>query len=84
MVEQRRRDLSTVIRAKLAAGTLPATRPSQIWAGESEGVTCDACDQPITAGDMEYEANVVEGGVFFFHRACFDAWHQERAAFLAP
>jgi hypothetical protein len=28
---------------------------------------------------MEYEAIVVDLGVFRFHRPCFDTWHEERA-----
>jgi hypothetical protein len=73
-------DCSVTIRAKMDAGTLPSTRPSQVWAGESRGETCDACDGPIAAGEMEYEANVADQGMFRFHRRCFDVWHQERAA----
>jgi hypothetical protein len=29
-----------------------------VWAGESKGGTCDACDQPILTGEIEYEANI--------------------------
>jgi hypothetical protein len=82
LVDQNNRDCSATIRGKLAAGTLPATRPSQVWVGESQGETCDACDQPIAPGEIEYEANLVDRGVFRFHRGCFDLWHQERAAHL--
>jgi hypothetical protein len=79
MAEQDSRDFIAVIRAKLAAGTLPTARPSQVWAGESRGDVCDACDRPIAPAEMEYEVNITDHGVFRFHRACFDAWHQERA-----
>jgi hypothetical protein len=80
LVDQNNLDCSATIRAKLAAGTLPATRPSQVWVGESRGETCDGCDQPIAPGNIEYEANLADQGVFLFHRGCFDLWHQERAS----
>jgi hypothetical protein len=53
-----------------------------VWAGESLGDLCDACDQVIAPGEMEYEANVADPGTFRFHRRCFDAWHEERARLL--
>lgn len=69
MIEQDSRDITAVIRAKLAAGTLPTSRPSQVWAGDSRGhATCDACDQVIAQGDLEYETNTIGSGVFHFHR----------------
>jgi hypothetical protein len=78
LVDPNNLDCSATIRAKLAAGTLPATRPSQVWAGESRGETCDACDRPIAPGEIEYEANLADRGVFRFHLTCFDLWHQLR------
>jgi hypothetical protein len=75
-------DCSAVIRAKLDAGTLPSTRPSQVWAGESRGQMCDACDRTITPGEIEYEAHLTDQGIFRFHRACFEIWQRERAARL--
>ncbi len=81
--EQGTCDLTAVIQAKIARGTLPSTRPSQVWAGSGRGGLCNACDQPIPPTDIEYEADV-DNGVFRFHRGCFDAWHQERAGQMAP
>lgn len=83
MPQQDSRDRASVIRAKLAAGTLPTTRPSQVWASESRGgEDCDGCDQMIRAGEIEHEVNMAEQGVFRFHRSCFDVWQQQRAAHL--
>jgi hypothetical protein len=82
LVDHNSPDCSSAIRAKLAAGTLPLTRPSQVWVGESLGETCDACDQPIVPGEIEYEANLADQGTFRFHRRCFDLWQQERATRL--
>ena len=82
LVDPNNLDCSATIRAKLTAGTLPATRPSQVWVGENRGETCDACDRPIAPGEIEYEANLADHGVFRFHRSCFDLRHQERAARL--
>jgi hypothetical protein len=73
------RDISAVIAAKIAAGTLPTIRPEQVWVGKSQGEVCDACDQPIAADDLAYEVTITSQGVFRFHRKCFDAWHEERA-----
>jgi hypothetical protein len=84
LAEQDSRDVDAVIRTKLLAGTLPSIRPSQIWAGESAGAICDACDQAIALRDVEYEANFVDGGTFRFHRRCFDVWHQQRAEQTPP
>jgi hypothetical protein len=84
MVEQSRRGLTAVIRAKLADGRLPIDRPSQTWAGLGSDHACDGCDEPITKAEIEYEAKfVVPAGVFRFHRKCFDVWLQERVARIA-
>jgi hypothetical protein len=85
VVERGSRDVGTIIRAKLAAGTLPTARPSQIWVGENsgDGRMCDACEEAIEGGEMEYEAHVIGPGVFHFHRHCFDVWQQERARRLS-
>jgi hypothetical protein len=74
--------LTAVVLAKLCAGALPTKRPSQVWAGESKGATCDACDHPIPPRAIEYEVEIANLGVFRFHRECFDVWHQERAWYL--
>jgi hypothetical protein len=72
-------DVSVYIRAKIAAGRLPVPRnpPGPVWVSNGRGRSCDACDQPITASEIEYEADLPSG--LHFHQECFAAWHQHRA-----
>jgi hypothetical protein len=69
--------------AKLLAGTLPTTSPSDVRAGESKGAACHACEELIEPGKTEYEVNIADVGSFRFHRKCFDTWDHERAWCLA-
>jgi len=75
-------DLARSIRAKVAEGRLPlpADRPGKLWVGKGNGRPCDACDQPITNTDTEYETDLPTGRTIRFHRPCFRAWHAERAS----
>ena len=74
-----RGDLAIAVRAKLAAGTLPRTAPTEMWVGNGKGRPCDVCDQPITRAEIEYEPEFGRraSGVRF-HQACLEVWHRER------
>jgi hypothetical protein len=48
MIEQGSRDLTTAIRAKIVAGTLPTTALLKVWVGAGINRPCDGCDQPTT------------------------------------
>jgi hypothetical protein len=75
-------DVTGCIRAKIAAGSLPipSDPPDQMWVGNGNGRACDACDQPITDTEFEYETDLPTGQTLRFHRECLQAWHQERAS----
>ena len=74
------RDVADVVREKLAAGTLPCNAPTKMWVGNGSGRSCDACGQPITPTDIEYEPDFADPSVQVrFHQKCLDVWHQERA-----
>jgi hypothetical protein len=47
------------------------------WYGPGTGGTCVACEQPITAADVEVECDLQNGGTLRFHRRCYDVWSSE-------
>ena len=69
-----------MIAAKIAAGRLPLPEqpPGKVWVGHGNGRTCDACDQPITPSDLQYEVDLSGGQTLRFHSKCLAAWHQAR------
>jgi hypothetical protein len=69
--------------AKLLDGTLPTRSPSQVWASESKGEACHACDELIEPGEIECEVNITRFGSLRFHRKCFHTWDQQRAWYVA-
>jgi hypothetical protein len=71
-------DLTTVIRAKVAAGILPSDRPSKMWVGPGAGKECDGCDLPITKDQREYEFDTPVGHTIRFHQVCLELWHIAR------
>ena len=84
MIELQRGDISTVIREKILAGTLPKDAPVKVFAGYGTGATCDACDLSTTKVDIEYEVDMADGRTFRFHQPCLALWHHERARYLQP
>jgi hypothetical protein len=73
-------DVVAYIRAKIAAGRLPAPRdlPSMTWAGSGRGSRCDGCDRWIRDTETQYETDIPMTQTLRFHRACFRAWQEER------
>jgi hypothetical protein len=78
-------DVASSIRAKIAAGRLPlpANPPGKVWVGTGNLRPCDACDQPITDTEIEYETYLPTGQTIRFHRPCFEAWQPEGARRMA-
>lgn len=76
--EARQPDRVAIIRAKLAAGTLPGAAPLKTWGGPSSGRLCDGCGDGIALGGMEYEVDFTEAATIRLHRGCFDIWEVER------
>ena len=70
--------MAASIRAKIEAGALPHPSEAQagLWAGKGNGQCCSACDQPIEAGETEFEIEVPTSRTFRFHRQCFKAWQE--------
>ena len=69
------------IRAKIAAGLLPLPQdaPGKVWVGPGRGdKVCEACDEPVRAGEMEYEVDLRDR-TLTFHQKCLAEWHQARA-----
>lgn len=71
------------IRVKLESGKLPMEKPSRVWSGSGTDHSCDACDDPITPADIEYEVNVSIHDTLRFHQHCFNIWHEERLLRIA-
>ena len=82
MGEPQRGDLDTLLRAKIAAGTLPLPSgpPGKVWVGKGNGRICDVCDEPINDIHLEYEADLSDGHTLRFHQKCLGVWHQQRMA----
>ena len=72
-------DVSICIRARIAAGLLPLPpdAPGKVWIGPGLGKICDACDEPVTAADREYEVDITDR-TLRFHSECLAAWHRLR------
>jgi hypothetical protein len=64
------------IRRKILLGDLPKVHCRVTWYGPGRGVTCAACDQPVSTDDVEVECDLPGGGTVAFHRRCYDAWSQ--------
>jgi hypothetical protein len=69
-----------VIQARLAAGTLPTSRPEKTWAGYGSGDPCDACGERIAAGEVEYEVGVPDWPTALrVHPECLGLWRAQCA-----
>ena len=72
------RDLSAIVRHKLATGELPKGEEASLTLNLGAISPCDTCGSPITG--MEYIAELHDGRKFRFHALCIEAWHRERGA----
>jgi hypothetical protein len=70
--------VAAVIHAKITAGLLPRDRPQKIWVGPGSGKACDACEQPITKEQREYEFDPPGWPTIRLHSDCLGVWHAER------
>ncbi len=57
---------------------LPYREPLKTWAGRGTGVLCSFCGAPITAQDIEYEAELLaplgSSRELHFHFNCYLIW----------
>ncbi len=72
------RDLSSIVRQKLATGELPKGEEARLTLNLGPISPCDACGSPITG--MEYIAELHDGRKLRFHALCIEAWQRERGA----
>jgi hypothetical protein len=72
-------DLVDVIRARLAAHSVPSSTPSKVSGGASRGAMCVGCGGRIAVGQIEYGVEFGDAGAVRFHRACYAVWDKERA-----
>jgi hypothetical protein len=63
-------DLRHAIREGILHGVLPREHCRMTWYGPGTGGTCVACEQSITAEDVEVECDLQNGGTLRFHRRC--------------
>jgi hypothetical protein len=65
---------SALIMEKLLRGSLPAADPLKLWISYGTGLTCDGCDEVISASAQEHEAEMPNGRILRFHVPCHGLW----------
>jgi hypothetical protein len=65
---------SALIMEKLSRGSLPVADPLTLWIGYGTGLTCDGCDEMISASAQEQEAEMPDGRILRFHGDCHQLW----------
>lgn len=65
----------TIIPDKLRRGLLPRDKPIKTWAGNGSGDTCDGCDQPINADQVEHELEFAHRAIHM-HARCAEIWRR--------
>jgi len=73
-------ELGDVVRARLAARSVPWAAPSRVRESVSQGGACVGCGGRIALGVIEYEVQFAEALTVRFHRACYVLWDKERLA----
>ena len=77
-------ELRKLARKALELGKLPRTEPTRTWGGPGVGAGCAVCDEPITAGEMEYELQFARPpeapglDKYHVHIRCAAIWELER------
>jgi hypothetical protein len=70
--------LRTRIHRRIEERRLPVMVPKRISAGYGTGSRCDACDQPITLSQVEYDIDDVPyGAPLSLHLGCHVLWQIE-------
>lgn len=68
------------VREKLERGALPREKCQVTWFGRGSGLRCEACDEPVSPGQIECECEHPRGHLLRLHQACFVVWDTERQA----
>ncbi len=62
-------------------GALPYQEPLKTWASRGTGVLCSLCGAPITAEEIEYEAELLAAPgkprELHFHFNCYLVWESQ-------
>jgi hypothetical protein len=67
-----------MIRAKIAATTLPREEPVKLWVGSGSGHLSSACETPILASQSEYEPDYADGRApIRLHLGCHGLWEAD-------
>ena len=69
-------ELRLRILQRIEDGRLPVMLPRHIAAGYGAGNVCAACDQPVTATQVEYEVQAGDP-LLRFHLGCYVLWQIE-------
>ena len=72
-------ELRDRIRRWIDDGRLPVLLPDRICAGYGSGSKCPACEQPITAKQIEYDVEYPRNGtpLLSLHLGCYVLWQIE-------
>lgn len=67
------------VRRHIEEGRLPLHLPDRIIAGHGSGAKCTACDQPVSADDIEYDVEDPrnEATRLNLHLECYLVWQIE-------
>jgi hypothetical protein len=66
--------IAVAILSKIADGSLPAISVQKVWAGHGTRRVCYACEEPVTAQEVENEVEMAGAVVLVLHAECFRAW----------
>jgi hypothetical protein len=75
--------LRTLIRARIADGSLPTEPARQILARYADGAICDICAGATESGAITYTARMGASSAartMLMHGTCFEIWDVERTA----
>jgi hypothetical protein len=74
------RGIDAIVRTRINSGALPKRHPYRVFAGPSQGQTCDVRGEKLTTGTIEIEIEVdsFDARTRFYHRGCYGALEKSR------
>lgn len=70
-------DFESMIRDKLAEGTLPRQDCRMTWYEPGRGGLCEGCEETITPDEVEVECDLGHGRTIRLHQRCHEFWMRE-------
>jgi hypothetical protein len=70
-------EITALVKAKIAAGVLPAIHIGKIWVGDGTGIRCDCCGQNTSPSVQEVDIDLSGTVTLRMHRRCYDVWQAE-------